>query len=220
MCIGANRQSTSRRWRRGGKFSLVARDIGEPATRLLQDRVHLATLMGSPGGPKLVASSSATCNTCVAGSAGPISLRETGGCSQTRPKWKSCVGVSMWEAKTGVRPSARRRKLLPQRGLRCWRFSLCTSTSHGDENPHAARCCAAGGPLQSVATTACCVRRSNMRRMSLAAVFLLFASSSASLVPRACWRTTRRAKNFGRCGWGRTRTTSGRGAHRFWSATA
>jgi hypothetical protein len=43
----------------------------------LQDRAHPRTLMGSPGGPKLVASSSATCNSCVASSAGQISLRET-----------------------------------------------------------------------------------------------------------------------------------------------
>src|SRR5687767_5916069 len=63
--------------RRRGVESSLSRTAGvEPATRVLQVRAHLATHTGSPGGPKLVASSRATSNTGVAGSVGRFGLRE------------------------------------------------------------------------------------------------------------------------------------------------
>ena len=53
-------------------LSFPLRDLAtcNVATSVLQDRGDLATHVGSPRTPVLVASSSATCNRCVAGSAG------------------------------------------------------------------------------------------------------------------------------------------------------
>jgi hypothetical protein len=62
--------------RYGVDSSLVSSGNWEPATRLLQVRAHLATHVGSPRSPELVASSRATSNTGVAGSTSSMELRE------------------------------------------------------------------------------------------------------------------------------------------------
>src|SRR5687768_14312699 len=66
------------RARNGAGFSLSQRAFEQPATPLLQDRIDLATVTGSPVGPELVAGSRASCNRRVAYLRGRNRLRVKG----------------------------------------------------------------------------------------------------------------------------------------------
>jgi hypothetical protein len=134
--------------RSGVDSSLAPFENLQPATPVLQVRAHLATHTGSPGGSKLVASSSATCNWCVAGSVDRPGLRENrcfarGIEDQCNPM-RTCVGSTRNKRPKSLRLAAQHLEAV---ALNHRRISTRHSTTPAGENSREMTVCRCGSPL-------------------------------------------------------------------------